>query len=378
MSRSNDGQPTEDAWVYGLVLAALLGGMLWVLWSLWHPQITYWSAWFYWWAWAPLDWRQGPTWPRAMRGELTALAQNAPWASFESYWLTISKASYLFLPFVLGIAWRAWRTMATRPWVLARRVVNLKTLPWILAKEAPAGIPALYMPDLLLEDPPEWRSAQSPDEWAIARQVVVGGRVDRQKTLAALASDLGRRVTTPDDLLPHERAMLAVLAPRIVRRPDDYGLTPAMLDSLNRSCHTGVFNGKRGFPDLSIAADQFEKFRHEPKVLRYFEVHGYASTVLYAMHSDAIQDGRIPTSNFLWLKPMDRGLFYALETTGRKVPFVESLAVFTQARWEEYIFNLGARLNEPHLEDAMKAIEAYLGKFGFINLPKKKKIIETS
>ena len=88
--------------------------------------------------------------------------------------------------------------------------------------------------------------------------------------------------------------------------------------------------------------------------------------MLHAMHKASLAFGRLPSSHFRWLKGIDRKLWYALNTTGRKAPFVESVAVFTQTLWEDFAFENGYRLTEPALDDAIGGIEAYLVKIGIV------------
>ena len=48
--------------------------------------------------------------------------------------------------------------------------------------------------------------------------------------------------------------------------------------------------------------------------------------------------------------------------TTPKTPFIESLAVFTQMRWEKVAYHYGCTLTEPHLDDAVDAVEQFLRK----------------
>lgn len=82
------------------------------------------------------------------------------------------------------------------------------------------------------------------------------------------------------------------------------------------------------------------------------------------MHKAALATGKLPSAHFRWLKGLDRQLWYALNTTGRKGPFIESAAVFTQALWEDFAADNGYRLDAPQLDDAIDGIEAYLVKIG--------------
>jgi intracellular multiplication protein IcmP len=70
---------------------------------------------------------------------------------------------------------------------------------------------------------------------------------------------------------------------------------------------------------------------------------------------------------------MDRGLWYALNTTGRKKPFIESVAVFTQASWESFARDSGYVLTKPCLEGAIDGVENYLVQVGLVPTPMKEK-----
>lgn len=139
-----------------------------------------------------------------------------------------------------------------------------------------------------------------------------------------------------------------------------------LLDDLNRSCHTGTFEGKKGYPDLGLADAAFKKYSVHPDAQAWLLKHPYPRTMLFAMHKRASESGKLPSSQFRWLKGMDRNLFYALNIGKRKAPFLEQGAVFTQMLWEEFAENVGYRLTEPFVEDAIDGVEKYLAKLGLV------------
>jgi intracellular multiplication protein IcmP len=348
-----------------LLLAALLTGLLW--WAF-HAQIVYYSLWINWTLMAWLDWLP---WAADVRRELARLAGQAGTLGPLALWRALSKAGLFFAPLtLLATAWLA-RRMWTHPSNLTRRGITVETLPWIMAKHAPAIIPMLYAPNLLKHDPPEHRSMLAPDEWVILHRLVVDERLDHAKTRGLLIADLGRRIDTPLALQAHERALFAVFGARLLSDGEDLEQAQSLLDRMNQSCHTGTYQGRRGYPDLSIADAAFHKYAAHPAAARWVAAHGYARTLLHAMHLEAVKRGKLPSSHFRWLKGIDRPLWAALNTTGRKTPFIESVAVFTQTRWESYLETLGTPLQEPYVEDAIAAIEAYLAKLGLIRKPKR-------
>ena len=166
---------------------------------------------------------------------------------------------------------------------------------------------------------------------------------------------------------PQEKAMFAIFGSRLFRRDNDTEKATAqdLLDSLNRSCHQG-----KGYPDLTITDKAFAQYVMHPDVSAWLKKHAYPRTLLHAMHKEALHTGKLPSSHFRWLKGMDRGLWYALNTTGRKTPFLESAAVYTQTLWEDFAHEQGQHLTEPFVDDAIDGLEAYLVKIGLLRRSK--------
>jgi len=348
---------------------AIAGGVFW--WVL-HPDLVYWSFRGAWSLLGVLD--HGPLRGliAPLRWQLAHAAATPVAVSFADYYALLQRAGYWFCALPLLATAALARKALRHPANKTRRAITVDSLPWIVSAHSPAVIPSLHYPNLLQNDPLEHRSALTPQEYAAARGLVINGALDRQRTLAALVDDLGPTLDNVEQLEPHERALFAVFAARVMPVSDDLGEAQTLLDTLNRSCHVGTFNGKRGYPRFDLVAKAFEAYARHPDVARWIADHPYRRTFLSALHEAAIKSGKLSSSQFRWLKGMDRSLWYALNTTGRKTPFVESLAVFTQARWETYSTALGAQLRRPHLEDAVDALEAYLSKAGVITTTTKK------
>ncbi|GGM25547.1 hypothetical protein ACFQDN_21970 [Pseudomonas asuensis] len=239
-----------------------------------------------------------------------------------------------------------------------------------MAKHSPAIIPSLYYgdPDTLLlnVDPPEHRSSKNPEEWVAENGLIVNGRLDKTRCRDLLKAELGKRITSLADLKPHEKALFAIMATRVLSDGKDLKKAQELLDGLNYSCHTHSWEGKPGYPNLAITDRTFEVYAKHPDVAIWIKKHPYVRTLLHSMHKKAQRTGKLPSSHFRWLKGMDRGLWYALNTTGRKAPFLESSAVFTQSLWEEFAADNGYELTEPYIDDAIVGIEKYLIKTGLL------------
>lgn len=104
-------------------------------------------------------------------------------------------------------------------------------------------------------------------------------------------------------------------------------------DQLNNSCR----GSKHGLPKLPVAQWIFDKYRAHPMAHRLFAVHHWEYTYLFALLAQAKRQGKCGHWEFLWLKPTDRILFYALNTVGRGTPHTESAAVFNQFAYERKV-----------------------------------------
>jgi len=65
-------------------------------------------------------------------------------------------------------------------------------------------------------------------------------------------------------------------------------------------------------------------------------------------------DGVLATAEFLWLKPIDRPLWYMLNSVGRQTAFPEIAGVFAHWVAEK---RLDRPLKVPMVEEAVKALE---------------------
>ncbi|HDR8990774.1 TPA: conjugal transfer protein TrbA [Burkholderia vietnamiensis] len=363
----------------GLVYLGMLGlaaGFCWFMWYSSHADIVYYGLKLAWYQLSALDWPFMPDVIRRWKQEVAYLAMRPAAVSFDQFLSMMNKAGYLFVWIPVLLAIRGIKLAVKHKANLTRRKVTVQTLPWIMSNHSPAIIPSLYYGDkdtlLLNVDPEEHRSSINPEEWVEQHGLLVNGVLDRERCRTLFAADLGQPVKSLDELQPQEKAMFAIFGTRLLSDGKDGGKAQDLLDALNRSCHKHTWNGKKGYPDLSIANKPFAKYAQHPEAQNWLEKHPYPRTLLHAMHKAAQGSGKLPSSHFRWLKGMDRGLWYALNTTGRKTPFLESAAVFTQTLWEDFAFDSGYRLTEPHVDDAVDGVEAYLIKVGLM-APRKNK-----
>ncbi|WP_241136772.1 conjugal transfer protein TrbA [Achromobacter insuavis] len=351
-----------------LLLAAFFCGAMYALWYYFHTDIVYDSLLAAWRLLGLFDVPYLDRWIRPWRAEVAGVAGRPDLVSFDQLLSILNRVGYLFVGVPILMAARLYRKAQKHPANHTRRVIDASSLPWIMSKHAPAIIPVLYYGDLLNTDPQRHKSAERPEEWVAKHGLLVNSRLDRQRCHDLLAQDLGRKISTIQELRNYERALFAIFASRLFLDGKDRTKAQGLLDDLNRSCHRGTWEGERGYPDFEIVEAAFQKYASQPEVADWLNRHPYVTTLLHSMHLETMvrRTGGLPSSNFRWLKGIDRPLWYALNTSGRKTPFVESAAVFTQTLWERFADEHGHRLEEPQLDAAVDGIENYLIKLGLI------------
>lgn len=143
---------------------------------------------------------------------------------------------------------------------------------------------------------------------------------------------------------PQAYALAAVFMARMNRDRDAANL---ILQTLDKTCTAGK-------PDFSVARPVLRKYQNMENVQEIIARHAYLLTVLASLLVGAREDGVVPTAEFLWLKPLDRRLWYMLNSIGRQTPFVEVGGPFAHWRAEK---EMGRRSLVPMIDEAIKALE---------------------
>lgn len=143
---------------------------------------------------------------------------------------------------------------------------------------------------------------------------------------------------------PQVRALAAVFMARINR---DREAATLILSTLDKTSVAGK-------PDYAIALPTIKKYENSALVQEIVAQHAYQLTVIAALLEASRDDGVVPSSEFLWLKPVDRRLWYMLNSVGRQTPFAEVGGPFAHWRAEQAI---GRRSLAPMIDEAIKALE---------------------
>lgn len=354
-----------------------------VLWYVRHAEISYYGLK---WAWIQLGWLDWPFMPsivRQLRAEAAQLAAQPHTVSFGQLVKVLNQAGFVFISMPVLMTIRAMLSAHRHRAMKTKRVITVETLPWLMAKHQPSGIPVLYYGDLLNSDPPEQRWSQHPEEFVAEHGLLLNHELDRAKCRRIFIEQLGRRISSVEELQGPARALFAVFAQQVCSRAHDRSKALDLIDALNLSCHDHTFKGKPGYPDLGLAEKTFKKYAEHPEMLALLAQHPYERTFMSALHKRCCYSGNLDvvtsaslasvgagdfaSVNFRWLKGMDRTLWYTLNCTGRQGPFVENAGVYTQTLWEQFVADVGYLLSEPYVDDAIDGLHGHLVKIKLIS-----------
>lgn len=143
---------------------------------------------------------------------------------------------------------------------------------------------------------------------------------------------------------PHARALAAIFMARMNR---DKESALALMASLDKSTSAGK-------PDYSVANPVLKKHMQAENVQEIVGRHAYLLTVMASLLLTSREDGVMPSSEFLWLKVVDRRMWYMLNCVGRQTPFAEVGGPFGHWIAER---TTGRRSLAPMIDEAIRALE---------------------
>jgi intracellular multiplication protein IcmP len=252
-----------------------------------------------------------------------------------------------------------------------------------LIKEQASGFPvisAFAKRHLKLIAPSEEKTlpadyALTPAEWIVRFVAGPAGRFNEQKARAALASQLGDRWTGPADASPAAKLLFTVFTLHLAERRDDamqiLGEAAICVSDARQDGENGPEDALKLSPVLNGRIDTFlEKnldAAQNSAALRIAERHAYVTTAMMALLTAArIKAGVMAPAQFVWLKLVDRNLWYALhslgyeiEGTGRYIhpnPRIEALGARCHWAAERAA---GRPILKPHLEEAIATLRRY-------------------
>jgi len=274
--------------------------------------------------------------------------------------LTTNVGEYIRYPVLLifvGLAIWLYQSDITLKY---RKVYTMKSLSGQEQYNWPAIMPVVKE-DFIATDinAGPWAMALSPMEFARKYNllkkddILLDKSVPGQEMTAGVRRGDAKRVFTLqlgpywdgfDRCPPQARALAAVFMARMNRDRESANLILSSLDE----------DSKTGKMDYSIANSVIRKHQNAENVQEIISKHAYLLTVLASLLHASRDDGVVPSSAFLWLKPIDRRLWYMLNCVGRQTPYSEVAGPFAHWKAENV---MGRRSLVPMIDESIKALE---------------------
>ena len=257
----------------------------------------------------------------------------------------------MFLPMATILGWYAWRVWRAHPSRGLRTVHDRTSLLKSQVSEWPWVAPVLGL-DLASEpiDSGRWAMAQTPVDFARKYRLLEGRELNRRKTDKFFTSQLGKLWEGPDRLPRHVRALMACFAAQACGDKD----------GARAGLRTLALSMAAGKPDYGFADGLLAKHLQDPRLLPAFQGHAYVVTVL--MRLLELREGVLPPAYFLWLRPRNRALWYALNNTGRRAAFCEAAGVHSHYLCEKLA---GHGIEHPCVKHATQALKNALLEYKF-------------
>ena len=240
---------------------------------------------------------------------------------------------------------------------------NMKTLR-VAGQEVWPQITPIISLDLVKEDIDKgpWAMAKLPLDFCrqhdlLLMKVVSGKRVWTLKQKPAyrlFALQLGPMWKGLDVLPIHVKALAVIF---LARASGNRPLAKKFLSQIAASAATG----KLDFSGVSDALKQFNNHR----IISWLEKrHAYMTTFMATLLEIARSDGVLASAEFLWLKPVDRRLWFVLNSVGRRTSVVEVAGVFAHWKAEQKI---GRLLKTPMIKAAVDGLDEALQNVLFVD-----------
>ena len=219
--------------------------------------------------------------------------------------------------------------------------------------------------------------ALTPAEWITRYAAGSAGRLNEPKARVALAAQLGDRWTGPADAAPVARLLFTVFALHLAERRAE---AMQILGDASACLADAEQDGENGPAEpLKLSAALIERIdaflatnlqaSSKAAAMSIAERHAYVTTALMGLlTASRIKAGVLAPAQFVWLKLVDRNLWYALHSLGYEIegigryihpnPRVE--AVGAREHWAAERL-AGRPLLKPNLDISVATLRQFLG-----------------
>lgn len=193
----------------------------------------------------------------------------------------------------------------------------------------------------------EEEEAANPDD--LYRKSKVIAKLNVADAQRVFAQQLGPLWAGPEKLPNHVKALFAIFAARIDGNREG---SIHMLDQIARSA-----GGKIKRPNFNGLKELLVKHQNNRLVKEVQTKHAYVITVMASLLMLSRDQGVFASADFLWLKAVDRRLWYMLNSVGRQTPYVEVAGCY--AHWITEL-EMGRKLISAMVAEAATGLELAL------------------
>lgn len=238
-------------------------------------------------------------------------------------------------------------------------------------------------PSLALEQARHWRMASvsanfdpdgkdkditpalTPLEWLRENDITFeNGELDRDAAEKAFTEQLGKPWHGVKRAELHMQAVFLLTGMHLLRRENAQSLREDIAEAWSNvngqtlpSNMTADGNTTTNFVKNALTDEKLVA-----TIDKVCSKHAFTATALITLTNLARQKtGVLPSSDFLWLKRIDRHMWYTLNNIGRRRFFTEGAGAISHFFAEKVV---GNAMPEPHIEGAINGIEDYLADHG--------------
>ncbi|EBT2497503.1 TPA: IncI1-type conjugal transfer protein TrbA [Salmonella enterica] len=342
MSYNRQPVAEDPMQIWGAV-GVLLILLLFVIW-LFLPEVVYASCLILHTLWGLVNWGPVHNYAAPRYNLLAMTGNNAANISYNQ-WINVMEQT-------IGILWMY--LLPVTPWCLwewyqhpgqsrfTRRPVDITQLPHIFASLSPVIAPEAFVEQHIL---------------------ITNMQLDVATARRCFMAQLGKPLTSWKDMAPHEKALFAVFGLQYFL--DDRKAALKLMNTLNLSCRikSKRDNGKFCTPVYSLAKSAFQRVIKSDGAQQWLKQHRYVRSGLVWLYA---HDLRFTPPNWLWLKGVDRTLFYALHRANTTKGFIEGAGVVAVARTEVEAMRFGLPCPEPCVDEAVEGLRRDMLSLGLI------------
>ncbi len=386
---AKEGDHSTDAAIGWLIIACVIGAMLYALWWIFETEIKNAIRWF----------RYAQIWiiekvlafwkflnsiigrdpgntiipHKGQELEFEAyypLIPNVPASQIDADVLMVTSAmamepmKYIFTAI---IGWMAYWALTKGPKTHFRRKLGLDGLIRVQSKIFPVVAPVVdfnpsKMPFRAPGSPvpaelPIFSEALDPEEWVAYNEIPMpDGKMDESAMWKAFAKQLGPPWRGYKKMQPYRQVILAAFCLKAARKRSESD------DILGRVAM--CWDHKSGLQlnrDRSLLKDCRKILADEGisgKTLQFCNQHAWENTaMLRALQHAREQGGVLAPATFIWLRAFDRRLWYPLNNLGRHAYHMEALGAMAHYRIEKTVER---PVPKPYLDDCIKTTRQYI------------------